>query len=107
MLIVNTTTWSTANPPVASTTLTNEKLTEALSKLKGEYFDILVKEGERVAAGDTLIRFDREKIKARGFDVTTPMIVSNADEYDLEIAARGEVAVGTPLLRLKRKERIG
>ena len=76
-------------------------------KLKGEYFDILVKEGERVAAGDALIRFDREKIKARGFDVTTPMIVSNAYEYDLEIAAHGEVAVGTPLLRLKRKERIG
>ena len=76
-------------------------------KLKGEYFDMAVEEGERVAAGNALIRFDRENILARGFDVTTPMIVSNADEYDLEVITRGEVAAGTPLLRLMRKERQG
>lgn len=76
-------------------------------KLKGEYFDIVVKEGERVSAGDVLVRFDRENILGCGFDVTTPMIVSNADEYEWEVVARGDVAVGAPLLRLKRKEKKG
>lgn len=74
-------------------------------KLKGEYFDILVEEGDRVVAGTPLIRFDREKIAARGFDTTTPVIVSNVQEYHLTVMAHGEVATGAPLIKLKRKER--
>lgn len=41
LLVANITTWSTANPPVASTTLTNEKLNAALALLHNEEFDIL------------------------------------------------------------------
>ena len=42
LVIANITTWSDAEPPVADTTLTNEKLTQALAKLKGETFDTLI-----------------------------------------------------------------
>lgn len=41
LLVVNITTWSTAETPVAETTLSNEKLNNALNKLKHEEFDIL------------------------------------------------------------------
>lgn len=41
LLVANITTWSDANPPVASTTLTTEKLNAALEALHNEEFDIL------------------------------------------------------------------
>ena len=55
LLIVNTTTWSNANPPVASTNLTNEKLENALAKLKGESFDILYVAEELTDAAQTIV----------------------------------------------------
>ena len=42
LLVANITTWTGDETPVAETTLTNEKLTEALAKLKGETFDVLL-----------------------------------------------------------------
>ena len=36
LVVANITTWTDAETPVAETTLTNEKLTQALAKLKGE-----------------------------------------------------------------------
>ena len=41
LLVVNITTWSDATPPVASTTITAEKLAAALAKLENEEFDML------------------------------------------------------------------
>lgn len=52
--------------------------------LKGEGFDVRVKEGQSVKAGELLVRADLEKIKKAGFDITTPMVVTNMDDY-LEI----------------------
>lgn len=50
-------------------------------KLKGEYFDIEVEEGDSVNAGDLLIRFDLEKIREAGYDLTTPIVVTNSASY--------------------------
>lgn len=44
--------------------------------MKGEGFAYLVKEGEEVAAGTPLIRFDRDKIKAAGHPDTTVCIIT-------------------------------
>lgn len=41
LLVVNTTQWSDDETPVPSTTITNQLLTDALTQLKGEEFDIL------------------------------------------------------------------
>lgn len=68
--------------------------------LKGAPFTVKVSEGQHVACGDGLIVFDMEAIRAAGYDVTTPMIVSNSDDYRLSSLATGAVEVGTPLLRL-------
>lgn len=42
----------------------------------GDGFELLVKEGDHVAAGQELIRFDPEKIKAAGHPLTTMLIVT-------------------------------
>lgn len=50
-------------------------------KLNGQYFKTLVKQGAIVKAGDALVEFDIEKIKAAGYALTTPVIITNTDDY--------------------------
>ena len=50
--------------------------------MKGEGFTIHVKEGDRVKAGEKLITFDPEKIKAAGHPLTTIMVVTNDSGYE-------------------------
>lgn len=45
-------------------------------EMKGDGFEYLVSQGEKVKAGTPLIRFDREKIKAAGHPDTTVCIVT-------------------------------
>lgn len=53
-------------------------------KLQGKYFDVKVKQGNEVKAGDTLITFDLDKIKEAGFDPTTMMIVTAYNDEKIE-----------------------
>ncbi|MBF9001231.1 beta-glucoside-specific PTS transporter subunit IIABC [Vibrio nitrifigilis] len=50
-------------------------------QLNGEFFTPQVKEGQRVSQGDVLLKFDIEAIRAKGYDVTTPVIITNTEEY--------------------------
>lgn len=72
--------------------------------LKGKCFDVKVSAGQTVRRGDVLVAFDIEGIRSAGYDVTTPMIVSNSDDFEQSVVQNGEVAVGAPLLRLVRKK---
>lgn len=55
LIVVNITTWSDDDTPVPSTTITNEKLTSALAKLKHEVFDILYVADELADASQALV----------------------------------------------------
>lgn len=50
-------------------------------ELNGANFDITVKEGDRVNAGDKIGTMDIDTIKAAGYDVTTPVIITNSNEF--------------------------
>ena len=50
--------------------------------MNGEGFVIHVAEGDRVKAGQELISFDPEKIKAAGHPVTTIMVITNDSGYE-------------------------
>lgn len=52
-------------------------------KLQGEYFYPQVKVGEKVKAGDCLLKFDAEAIRQAGYDLTTPLLVMNSDDFQL------------------------
>lgn len=49
--------------------------------LKGEHFTAHVTDGAAVKAGDLLVEFDLEALKAKGYNPITPMVVSNIDQY--------------------------
>ena len=54
-------------------------------QLGGEHFTPRVQVGDQVKAGDVLLTFDLEKIKAAGFDLVTLAIITNTDKYDVQI----------------------
>ena len=49
--------------------------------LNGQYYTAHVSEGDTVKTGDLLLTFDMEKIRLAGYDLTTPVIVTNTDDY--------------------------
>ncbi|NBH71933.1 PTS trehalose transporter subunit IIBC [Clostridiaceae bacterium] len=52
--------------------------------MKGDGFEYLVEEGQKVSAGTPLIKFDRAKIKEAGYrDVTVCIISSKGDAQDI------------------------
>ena len=50
-------------------------------KLEGEHFTTFVNSGDRVKVGDKLVQFDRKKIKDKGYDIITPIIITNSSDY--------------------------
>ena len=55
--------------------------------MNGDGFTIHVAEGDRVKAGQELITFDPEKIKAAGHPLTTIMVITNDADYGLTFNA--------------------
>jgi PTS system beta-glucosides-specific IIC component len=52
-------------------------------KLNGEFYHAFVNTGDKVKAGDLLLEFDMEQIKAAGYDVITPVVICNTSEYSV------------------------
>lgn len=69
--------------------------------LKGEYFTSRVKQWDKVKKGDLLIQFDIENIKAAGYDLKTPVVITNSDQYlDIVLIKEGNVQAKDKLIRL-------
>lgn len=74
-------------------------------ELGGRFFKALVKVGDRVKAGQKLIEFERESVVKAGYDVTTPVIVTNTDDFDeIKISAQ-TASEKMPLMVLTAKEK--
>lgn len=74
--------------------------------LKGKYFHVHAKAGQRVAKGDLLLEFDREAISGAGYDTVTPVVICNSDRYVNITALTGRtVALGDVILELGREVR--
>lgn len=70
-------------------------------KLGGKYFTAHVQDGQQVKTGDLLLSFDADKIRQAGYQLTTPLIVCNSEDYGkLEPLAYGIIRAGAAFLRL-------
>lgn len=71
-------------------------------ELGGKFYTSHVTEGDRVRTGQVMLTFDMEKIKEAGYDVTTPMIVTNLDDYqEIRILKTGNVTKQDAVLEIK------
>jgi PTS system beta-glucosides-specific IIC component len=74
-------------------------------KLGGQHFSLKVESGQRVNAGDLLVEFDVAAITAAGYDLTTPVIITNGDLYPtIANPASGPVAHGDALFTAGAQE---
>ena len=58
--------------------------------LNGEPFTAYVKAGQNVKAGDLMLEFDIEAIKAAGLETITPVVICNTDDYKDVVANVGK-----------------
>lgn len=72
-------------------------------KLEGKYFTAHVKSGDPVKVGDPLVDVDLEKVKEAGYDIVTPVIISNSFDYGDVLAVSGQdVKAGDGLIKVVR-----
>lgn len=73
--------------------------------LQGKGFKTLVQKGQEVKAGDPLVEFNIKDIKAAGYEVTTPVVVTNSKKYEsVNQVANGAVKVGQEILSLQGED---
>lgn len=69
-------------------------------ELNGEPYTSHVSQGQKVNAGDLLMEFDVEKIKAAGKAVESPVIITNADDKEINLLANGQTNHGEELMEV-------
>lgn len=72
-------------------------------RLEGKGYDVKVKAGDKVKKGQLLIKFDIDAIKEAGYDVTTPIVVTNGDDFTVKKIADGAVVPGAALMNVEAK----
>jgi len=72
-------------------------------KLEGKHFNIVGTAGAAVKKGALLVEADVEAIKAEGYDVITPVLVSNTDAFaSVEGFTGKEVNVGDEIIKVTK-----
>ena len=61
-------------------------------KLNGEFFSSHIEQGARVEKGQLLIEFHIAEIQKAGYIVTTPVVVTNYDKYNMKNRSRKDTS---------------
>lgn len=70
--------------------------------LEGKYFYPKKSSGDKVKKGEVILEFDKDEIVKAGYDITTPIIVSNTDKFkDVEADVTGPVKELDEILVIK------
>lgn len=72
-------------------------------ELKGKFFTVHVKDGDTVKKGQLLLECDIEQVRQAGYPLTTPVLVTNADQLEVTcLPTPGtQVTVGDAMLEVK------
>ena len=69
--------------------------------LEGQGFDVKVSQGDRVSAGQELVRVDRSVIEQAGYPLTTPVLVTNTASFaSVEVVGGDSVEPGQALIKV-------
>ncbi|MGL4373023.1 MAG: PTS sugar transporter subunit IIA, partial [Turicibacter sp.] len=69
--------------------------------LGGEGFNVHIKDGQDVKAGELLVEFDSEQIKASGYDDTIMVVVTNTPKFNaINVTAQGETNTNENILEI-------
>ena len=72
--------------------------------LKGKGFKAHVQAGDHVKKGDLMLEADLDALKAEGYDIITPILVCNTDDYaSVEALSGKDVVPGEDVVKIKMK----
>jgi len=63
-------------------------------ELRGRGFERIATEGDRVEAGQPIVRFDLDEIRTGNYDPVTPVLVTNDEDHPVTGVRTGEVQAG-------------
>ena len=70
-------------------------------KLKGQYLEVFVDEGQKIQKGDLILRADLEGIQSAGYRTVTPVIITGASGAEsVELLKTGPVHIGDAVLKV-------
>lgn len=70
--------------------------------LKGEGFEVKVKDGEQIKQGDLLLVADLDKLKEKGYRLETPIIICNPDQFkSFTYTEPGNVKKGDVIMKVQ------
>lgn len=73
-------------------------------ELNGKYYQTYKEIGDQVKAGDVLLEFDLEEITKAGYDVTTPVVITNLGDYKITKCLTGQqVKAGEEVIQLTKR----
>ena len=73
-------------------------------ELNGKYYQTYKEIGDQVKAGDVLLEFDLEEITKAGYDVTTPIVITNLGDYNITKCLTGQqVKAGEEVIQLTKQ----
>lgn len=73
-------------------------------ELNGKYYQTYKEIGDQVKAGDVLLEFDLEEITKAGYDVTTPIVITNLGHYKITKCLTGQqVKAGEEVIQLTKR----
>ncbi|MCQ6566879.1 beta-glucoside-specific PTS transporter subunit IIABC [Bacillus mycoides] len=72
-------------------------------QLGGKHFSSHIAQGDRVEKGQLLIEFDIQAIQAAGYVVTTPVVITNTDKYDVVVAEANPIKISENLIEVISK----
>jgi PTS system beta-glucosides-specific IIC component len=73
-------------------------------ELKGKFFKPHCNEGDVVLPGDLILEFDIKNISGAGYDITSPIVICNSNEFEgFTEQIERNVSIGDEILSLKRK----
>ena len=71
-------------------------------KMQGRGFNVKTSVNSKIKAGDLLLEFDRNAIEKEGYSLITPVVITNADNYeDNVLCINEEVKNGRTIINLK------
>lgn len=72
-------------------------------QLNGKHFQALVKTGDKIQKGTPIIQIDRHAIKKEGYDIITPIIITNTNAFqDVISVEQGIIESSESLLKVLR-----
>ena len=63
-------------------------------ELRGRGFERIATEGDRVEAGQPIVRFDLDEIRTGNYDPVTPVLVTNDEDHPVTGVRTGEIQAG-------------